>query len=141
MAKVEKKTRKTKTTRQTQPKIDFSEVVEVLKRIDAKLDLIYGSKPSTILAPPQVGKDEIIGEETKPNVLINQSGETVELTYEVVKAEAEKLVKIDEFTEKRGFAKAREIIMGYGVSRFEDVPKENYPAIIEQFRKAVSEWK
>ena len=132
----EKKTRKKKAVLKKSEFFDFSEVVEVLKRIDAKLDLIYGSKPSTIL----VSKGETV-EETKSDVLINQAGEAVELTYEVVKVEAEKLVKIDEFTEKRGFAKAREIIIGYKVTKLEEVPKENYPVIIEQFRKAVSEWK
>jgi len=63
------------------------------------------------------------------------------LTYDVVKAEAQKLVKINEFTDKAGFYKAREIITSYNVSKLEDVSKENYSEIVAQFRKAVSEWK
>ncbi len=136
----EKKTRKKKAVSKKSESIDFSEVVEVLKRIDAKLDLIYSNKPSTILPTLTDVKKEDLQPDSKQH-LINQSGEAVELTHEVVMEEAQKLVSINEHTDKAGFHKAREIIIGYGVTKLEDVPKENYPVIVEQFRKAVSEWK
>ncbi len=91
----------------------------------------------------------VAGELTKPltppdlksDVLINQSGETFKLDYNYVKAEANKLVKIDEHGEQKGFLKAEEIVLSYGVDKLNNLGNKFYPEIVEKFRKAVNEWK
>ncbi len=128
-------------------------ILGVLNRIDGKLDLIYSNKPSTIL---NVKKEEYKGAETgrftadadaadvpdktKP-VLINQQGEAVKLDYKAVMEEANKLVSIDQFGEKRGFGIAKRIILDYHVGKLEDVPEEYYSEIVAKFREAVKTWK
>ena len=146
---------KKKTKRQTQPK--------ELKIISGKLDVIENLlrdiSQAQAATPIQITanvKEEIHGaeegkflpaieqevelEKSKQN-FINQFGEVVELTYDTVKAEANTLVTKDEHSAQLGFAKAKEIIIGYGVTKLEDVGKEFYTTIVEQFRKAVNEWK
>ena len=147
--------KKTKTTKQTQSK--------ELKIISGKLDVIenllrdiYQAQAATPIQITANVKEEIHGaeegkflpaieqevkqEEPKQN-LINQSGEVVELTYDTVKAEANTLVTKDEHGAQLGFAKAREIIIGYGVTKLEEVGKEHYSEIVAKFRKAINEWK
>ena len=137
---VEKKTKK-----QTQPK-ELKKVVELLEVLveqGARLFhfLTERDKDKTQIKPFGEEKHENIVETEAKQILINQQGDTVELTYEVVKTEAQNLVKLDEHEGQKGFAKAKEIIIGYNVARLEDVPKENYPEIIAQFRKVIKEWK
>ncbi|KKL22600.1 hypothetical protein LCGC14_2433830 [marine sediment metagenome] len=87
----------------------------------------------------ETGKDAEVP--TVKQNLISQSGEVVELNYDTVKAEANTLVTKDEHGAQLGFAKAREIIIGYGVTKLEEVGKEFYPEIVAKFRKALNEWK
>ena len=137
--------KKTKTTKQTQPK-ELKKVVELLEVLveqGARLFHVLEGNNTTFKEVKPFGekKHENIIETEAKQILINQQGDTVELTYEVVKTEAQNLVKLDEHEGQKGFAKAKEIIIGYNVARLEDVPKENYPEIIAQFRKAAKEWK
>ena len=140
---VEKKTKKkTKNTEDTQ----LTRIIELLETSveqGARLFHVLEGNNTTFKEVKPFGekKHENIIETEAKQLLINQQGGTVELTYEVVKTEAQKLVKLDEHEGQKGFAKAKEIILGYNVARLEDVPKENYPEIIAQFRKAAKEWK
>lgn len=73
-------------------------------------------------------------------VLINQAGEPVQLTFEIVKDEAQLLCNYDK-ENKGGFYVARGIITKYGVQKLENLDPAQYPAIVAEFRKAVKEWK
>ncbi len=127
----------TKTTKQVQPK-DLKVILEQLERIEHIVRQIFENTSAT---PIQITAEETGKVEEVKQHLINQKGETVELTYDSVRVEAQKLVSKDEHTEQKGFAKAREIIIGYGVTKLEEVAKENYSEIVSKFRKALSEWK
>ncbi len=133
-----KKTTTTTTKKQTSPK-DLKTILTQLDRIEGTLREVLKNSTAT---PIQVTLEQTEEkEEEKKTHLINQSGETTELTYDAVKAEADKLVKIDEQGAQLGFAKAREIIIGYGVTRLQEVEKRFYPEVVVKFRKALQEWK
>ncbi len=100
-----------------------------------------GRPPSSNVEVKTEKIDESARYAKKAPVLINQKGEAVIFTYDGVKAEMQELVSKDEFTDQFGFAKAREIVLSYGVGRLEDVPRENYPELVTKVRKAISEWK
>lgn len=138
-AKVEKKT---KATKQTQPK-DLKTILVRLEVIEGLVRNVLEAQAATpISIVAEVKKEEKGGgEEVAKQHIINQEGEALELTYEVVMEEANKLVSIDQFGEKRGFGEAKKIILSYGVAKLEDVPKEYYSEIIANFRGAVKAWK
>ncbi len=113
----------------------------MLQRIESAVLTVVAQNETVKPVEQEVATGDVKQEEVKSDVLITQSGEAVVLTYDIVKGEAQKLVQLDEHTEQKGFARAREIIIGYNVAELKDVPKENYPEIVAQFRKAILEWK